>query len=115
MRQVGDEVAKAILFARRTVDDSGQLHEQPFTTLWDLLARLRPAGLSRDAAEALVWSGACDGLTPRMERRQRLWQLRELWPLVDPHPKGAHQGAKRPRAHAIDCYALLRQPTNRNS
>ena len=47
-----------------------------------------PAGLTRDAAEALVWSGACDSLAPRMERRQRLWQLRELWPLVDPHPKG---------------------------
>jgi error-prone DNA polymerase len=87
--RVGEEVAKAILFARRTVDESGQLQEQPFTSLWDLLVRLRPAGVTRDAAEALVWSGACDSLAPRLERRQRLWQLRELWPLVDPHPKGA--------------------------
>lgn len=87
--QVGDDLAKAILFARRPLDEeTSQLHEQPFTSLWDALTRLRPAGLTRTAAEALVWSGACDGLAPRMERRQRLWQLRELWPLVDPHPKG---------------------------
>jgi len=92
--QIGDEVAKAILFARRTVDESGQLRERPFTSLWDLLVRLRPAGLTRDAAEALVWSGACDSLAPRIERRQRLWQLRELWPLVGPHPKG-RQGRGR--------------------
>ena len=86
--QIGEEMAKAILFARRTVDELGQLHDCPFTSLWDLLVRLRPAGLTRDAAEALVWSGACDSLAPCMERRQRLWQLRELWPLVDPHSKG---------------------------
>jgi error-prone DNA polymerase len=91
--KIGEDLARAILWERRTLDESGQLHERPFTSLWDLLVRLRPAGLTRDAAEALVWSGACDSLAPRMERRQRLWQLRELWPLVDPHPKG-RQGAK---------------------
>ncbi|MGE5333071.1 MAG: hypothetical protein ACM3N4_00090 [Nitrososphaerota archaeon] len=96
--QVGDELAKAILWERRTLDDAGHLHERSFTTLWDLLTRLRPAGLTRDAAEALVWSGACDGLAPRMERRQRLWQLRELWPLVDPHPKGAKRRATRAKS-----------------
>lgn len=42
VRQVGDDLARAILWERRTLDDSGQLHEQPFTTLWDLLTRLRP-------------------------------------------------------------------------
>ncbi len=94
--RVGDDLAKAILFTRRPLDEeTGHLHERPFTSLWDLLSRLRPAGLTRDAAEALVWSGACDGLAPRMQRRQRVWQLRELWPLVDPHPKGA--GARRRR------------------
>lgn len=94
--QIGDELARAILWERRTVDASGHLHERPFTSLWDLLVRLRPAGLTRDAAEALVWSGACDSLAPRLDRRQRLWQLRELWPLVDPHPKGRRgvDGAK---------------------
>src|SRR6185312_14294424 len=95
--QVGEDLARAILWERRTLDESGQLHERPFTSLWDLLIRLRPAGLTRDAAEALVWSGACDSLAPRMERRQRLWQLRELWPLVDPHPKGAHNRQGRGR------------------
>jgi error-prone DNA polymerase len=105
VRQVGDDLARAILWERRTLDESGHLHERPFTSLWDLLGRLRPAGLTRDAAEALVWSGACDGLAPRMDRRQRLWQLRELWPLVDPHPKGSSKGspkgAKRRRAHTL--------------
>jgi DNA polymerase III alpha subunit len=94
--QIGDELAKAILFTRRTFDANGHLHEQPFTTLWDMLTRLRPAGLTRDAAEALVWSGACDGLAPRMERR--LWQLRELWPLVDPRPKGTKRRATRAKS-----------------
>jgi error-prone DNA polymerase len=94
--QIGEDLARAILWERRTLDESGQLHERPFTSLWDLLIRLRPAGLTRDAAEALVWSGACDSLAPRIDRRQRLWQLRELWPLVDPHPKG-RQGRDRRR------------------
>ena len=34
--------------------------------------------------EALVMVGACDGLAPRMGRRERLWRLHELWPLVAP-------------------------------
>jgi error-prone DNA polymerase len=95
--QIGEDLARAILWERRTLGESGQLHEHPFTSLWDLLIRLRPAGLTRDAAEALVWSGACDSLAPRMERRQRLWQLRELWPLVDPHPKGQRGTGRRRR------------------
>lgn len=106
--QVGDDLAKAILFARRTLDETGQLHEHPFTSLWDLLARLRPAGLTRDAAEALVWSGACDGLAPRMERRQRLWQLRELWPLVDPRPKG--KGMRRRTKSGVKAAACGDRP-----
>jgi error-prone DNA polymerase len=93
--QVGDDLARAILWERRTFDASGHLQERPFTSLWDFLVRLRPAGLTRDAAEALVWSGACDGLTPRIDRRQRLWQLHELWPLVDPHPKGTKRRSTR--------------------
>jgi DNA polymerase III alpha subunit len=85
--------------ARRMLDADGQVYEQPFTTLWDMLMRLRPFGLTRDAAEALVWLGACDSLLPRMERRQRLWQLRELWPLVYPHPKRA--GRRRARTGVV--------------
>ncbi len=102
--RVGDDLAKAILWERRPVDESGQLHERPFTSLWDMLARLRPTGLTKDAAEALVWCGACDTLAPRMERRQRLWQLRELWPLVDQHPrsKGARQSAAKRRRMLVD-------------
>ncbi len=103
--QVGEDLARAILWGRRTLDESGQLHERPFTSLWDLLTRLRPSGLTRDAAEALVWSGACDSLAPHMERRQRLWQLRELWPLVDPYAKGSHSRQGRNRRCTSTNYA----------
>lgn len=39
-------------------------------------------------------------VSPRMERRQRLWQLREFWPLVDPHPKGAGRQRSNTRSAA---------------
>lgn len=98
--QVGDDLAQAILWARRgalidvpdaaTTETSANQRERPFTTLADLCARLRPAGLTWDAAEALVLSGACDGLSPRMDRRRRLWQLHLLWPLINPRrPRGS--------------------------
>ncbi len=78
---VGDALADAILWTRRGNLLAGA-RERPFTSLADLCQRLRPAGLTLPAAEALVLSGACDGLRPHAERRARLWQLRELWPLV---------------------------------
>jgi DNA polymerase III alpha subunit len=64
--------------------------------------RLRQARLTWTAAEALVLAGAFDGLRPTLERRQRLWQLHELWPLISPvggrgsrygrHPAAAQRG-----------------------
>jgi DNA polymerase III alpha subunit len=64
--------------------------ERPFASLADLCARLRPLGLTLPVAEALVLAGACDALpTPagtrgagQLSRRQRLWRLHALWPLV---------------------------------
>ena len=80
--QVGEELARAILFER----------SHPFTSLQDLCARLRPLGLTWIAARALVYSGACDSLWPHIPRRQRLWQLHELWPLIS--GTAAHAGRK---------------------
>ena len=106
--QIGDELARAILWERRsnTTSTISQVtntsvdgatsqalpelerqkpekpQEYPFRSLQDLCTRLRPHGLTWSAAEALVLSGACDSLSPRMERRQRLWHLHELWPLI---------------------------------
>jgi error-prone DNA polymerase len=78
---VGDELADAILWERRQEQLAGA-REQPFASLADFCARLRPAGLTWQAVEALVLSGACDGLPPHMDRRRRLWQLHEVWPLA---------------------------------
>ncbi|MGO8948444.1 MAG: DNA polymerase III subunit alpha [Ktedonobacterales bacterium] len=83
--QVGEELAHAILFERR----------RPFTSLQDLGVRLRPHGLTWTAARALVYVGACDSLRPRMERRQRLWQLHELWPLISPTPARTQRKGRR--------------------
>ncbi|HEX9070099.1 MAG TPA: DNA polymerase III subunit alpha, partial [Ktedonobacterales bacterium] len=79
--KVGDALAQAMLWARRH-----EGHEQPFMSLADLCRRLRPAGLTLPAAEALVLVGACDGLEPKLTRRQRLWQLHQLWPLLGTTP-----------------------------
>lgn len=89
--QIGDDLARTILWARRGAPGTQGACERPFTTLADLCARLRPAGLTWKAAEALVLSGSCDGLAPRMDRRRRLWQLHLLWPLIS---------ARRPRIRA---------------
>jgi error-prone DNA polymerase len=80
---VGEDMARAILWARRGPPGESRV-ERPFATVADLCQRLRREGLTWPAAEALVLSGACDSLSPRMTRRQRLWHLRELWPLVGP-------------------------------
>ena len=100
---VGEEFARAILWTRRTGSAGGkansvlypQYQEHPFRSLQDLCIRLRPQGLTMGIAEALVLSGACDALAPRMGRRQRLWQLRELWPLIHP----AHGATTRTRGN----------------
>jgi len=121
--QVGEELARAILWERRGPQDASahandapadavtpvtpmtSAQERPFTSLQDLLQRLRPVGLTWQAAEALVLSGACDGLPPRMERRRRLWQLYELWPLVAPTRQAsgaARRGKRRQRAQGSE-------------
>jgi error-prone DNA polymerase len=81
--QVGDELGQAILWERRRLG-SDAAHERRFTSLEDFCQRLRPAGLTWQAAEALALAGAFDGLRPWMDRRRRLWQLHELWPLISP-------------------------------
>ena len=82
---VGEELAHAILFER----------QRPFTSLQDLCARMRPLGLTWTAVRALVCAGACDSLRPRLERRQRLWQLHELWPLISPAIKRPPRKGRR--------------------
>jgi DNA polymerase III alpha subunit len=56
------------------------------------------------AAEALTMAGAFDSLQPNMTRRQRLWQLHEVWPLValpkQRRPRGARRRARK--AYADD-------------
>ncbi|HEV2237153.1 MAG TPA: DNA polymerase III subunit alpha [Ktedonobacterales bacterium] len=105
---VGDELARAILWARRGPPPTAAAGEEPpgalaarpaapverpFVSLADLCARLRPLGLTLPVTEALVLAGACDTLpTPtgargqrdvgQISRRQRLWRLHALWPLV---------------------------------
>ena len=84
--QVGEELAQAILWERRqgsdgANEDEGQ-QERFFISLSDVCQRLRPVGLTWAAAEALTMAGAFDSQRPAMTRRQRLWQLHELWPLV---------------------------------
>ena len=87
--QVGDELARTILWERRNIPEKPESRKSTkkpqdrlFCSLHDLCIRLRPHGLTWSAAESLVLSGACDSLPPRMERRQRLWHLHELWPLI---------------------------------
>lgn len=107
--QVGEELAEAILWERRRDgagaagrDDGGESGwvsgERPFASLADLCARLRPAGLDRRAAAALVLAGACDSLPPRMTRRQRLWQLHEVWQYYASPARGVGRSGKRRRA-----------------
>jgi error-prone DNA polymerase len=76
---VGDALARTILWKRR-----GSLSHpgRPFRSLSDFCARTRSAGLTWEAAEALVLSGAFTGLHPGVDRRRLLWHLHELWPLV---------------------------------
>jgi error-prone DNA polymerase len=124
---VGEDLARAILWARRgpplepqlpspaaaagsptggeglgegvppdasTLVSAATPVERPFASLADMCARLRPLGLTLPVAEALVLAGACDTLPApsgaRLTRRQRLWRLHALWPLV-----GAEQAPRR--------------------
>ncbi|HEX9039050.1 MAG TPA: DNA polymerase III subunit alpha [Ktedonobacterales bacterium] len=95
--QVGEELARAILWERRGMadGDGDGRRERPFTSLEDALGRLRPQGLTLAAAEALTLCGALDSLAPRMERRARLWRLREIWPLIAPAPSPPSPRRKR--------------------
>jgi error-prone DNA polymerase len=97
--QVGEELAQAILWERRQMrqegDEGPRWRNHPFSSLADACQRLRPAGLTWAAAEALTVAGAFDSLSPKMSRRRRLWQLRELWPLVALPKQRKPRGAKR--------------------
>ncbi len=99
---VGEELAEAILWERRrgrsgdSRGEDGDDRERRFCSLADFLARTRAYGLTWQAAEALVLASACDSLRPAMERRQRLWQLHELWPLVGPlRPRACSRRKRR--------------------
>jgi DNA polymerase III alpha subunit len=102
---VGEEPAQAILWARRqgsggAIENEG-LRERFFNSLSDVCQRLRSAGLTWAAAEALTMAGAFDSLRPPMGRRQRLWQLHELWPLVSlPKQRRARRGKRRNQSAA---------------
>lgn len=102
--QVGEELAEAILWERGgggrgcRGDGQQQQDQRPYRSLPDVCARLRPAGLEWPAAVALVLSGACDGLAPRgLTRRQRLWQLHELWQYSGASAPARHKGGGRGR------------------
>ncbi len=106
---VGDELAEAILWERRgrRIGDTSAQHEHAFTSLADACQRLRPAGLTWQAAESLTLAGAFDGLAPRMDRRRRLWELHELWPLIAPtgiarNAKSGRNGKRGGRSHSHD-------------
>jgi error-prone DNA polymerase len=102
---VGDELAEAILWERRR-DQVGSGCERPFPSLVDFCRRLRPAGLTWQAAEALVLAGAFDGVRPYMERRRRLWELHEAWPLVAPARTGRPHPGRTPKATEAEQLAL---------
>jgi error-prone DNA polymerase len=131
---VGDELARAILWARRGPPPAAaEAEEAPialraapverlFTSLADLCARLRPLGLTLPVAEALVLAGACDTLAgasgARLTRRQRLWRLHALWPLVGapttPRPRrrpAPGEGPARPVPVSLPWEAALEAAT----
>jgi error-prone DNA polymerase len=115
VRQVGEELAQAILWERRQMrqeDDEGpQWRNRFISSLADACQRLRPLGLTWAAAEALTMAGAFDSLRPRMTRRQRLWQLHELWPLVAlPKQRRAKGAKRRARKAYLDDDSLQEQP-----
>ena len=98
---VREELAEAILWERRGgqhIGESDAGSDRPFTSLGDFCARLRPHGLTWQAAEALVVVGGFDGLRPSLDRRRRLWQLHEIWPLVGARPaRQPGQAGRGPR------------------
>jgi error-prone DNA polymerase len=105
---VGEELARAILWERQQgcgVRSAAEERQgQRYSSLSDACQRLRPAGLTWAAAEALTMAGAFDSLLPKMTRRQRLWQLHELWLLVSLPKQRRPRGAKRRarKAHGDD-------------
>jgi error-prone DNA polymerase len=110
--QVGEEVAQAILWARRQTrpeDEEGtRSGNHSFSSLADVCQRLRPAGLTW--AAALAMAGAFDSLSPKVTRRQRLWQLHELWPLVALPKQRRPRGAKRRARKAYGDDSQQEQP-----
>lgn len=78
-----------------------------FSSLGAFCQRLRPAGLIWAAAETLTQASAFDSLRPAMSRRQRLWQLHEIWPLVS-LPR--QRSAKRHRRSAATASEDVRRP-----
>jgi error-prone DNA polymerase len=70
--QVGEELAQAILWARRQgssqeEQEDGHSAQRSFSSLSDVCQQLRPVGLTWPAAEALILAGAFDSLRPAME------------------------------------------------
>ena len=78
--QVGDDLAQAILWERRSVRGDGR----PFTSLANFCTRMRASGLVWSAIEGLVLAGAFLSVGGGLDRRRQLWYLHELWSLVEP-------------------------------
>jgi error-prone DNA polymerase len=117
--QVGEALAQAILWERRKAGEQvGETSEgetrhgqRVFSSVSDVCQRLRPVGLTWAAAEALTMAGAFDSLQPKMTRRQRLWQLHEIWPLVALPKQRRTRGAKhRARKAYLEDDAQKEQP-----
>jgi error-prone DNA polymerase len=112
--QVGEELAQAILWERRETRQEGEEGPQGrnryYSSLADACQRLRPLGLTWAATEALTMAGAFDSLPPKMTRRQRLWQLHELWPLVALPKQRRPRGAKRRARKAYGDDSQQEQP-----
>jgi error-prone DNA polymerase len=113
VKQVGEELARAILWERRGASsEQSAPGERPFTSLEDALERLRPQGLTWGAMEALTLCGALDSLAPRMDRRRRLWRLHEVWPLLAPAAQSKRRGKAQSKGRSRRGARQPGQPAN---
>ena len=79
---VGDELADAILWARRGEHRQSGRTTRTFTSLADFCQRLRPAGPDLAGGGVAGARRRVRRPAPHADRRHRLWQLREFWPLI---------------------------------